>query len=129
MPVTFQPPNGYRVRILRLRGDLVSWPKVLPGDTPVTPGQYAGVLLGFQTTSPGGSGQCDYCADNTMLYIQDAISTEPHRAPFDYTNVDMLLNPDNELLVKIASWLNTTGKPIHVEATFTVTYRYEKVNN
>ena len=47
-------------------------------------------------------------------------------AHFDYDKVNVLLEPDNKLLVKVAAWLNTTGRPIHTEATFTVVYRYER---
>ena len=127
-PVTFKPPTGYRVRILTLKGDLVAWPKVLPGDTPVPVGMTAGVLLGYQNTSPQGSSQCDWCADNTMLYIQSGVSREPVRAPYEYdVRAGGLLEPDNVLVVVVASWLNVTGKPIHMEPTFTVTFRYEVV--
>jgi hypothetical protein len=126
LPIQFKPPAGYRVRILRLRGDMVAWPRVLPGEVPVAPGQYAGVLMGFQTTAPEGSAKCDWGADNTMLYIQDAVGTEPRRAPFDYRDVNVLLEPDSILRLVIASWLNTTGRAIHIEATYTVVYRFEK---
>jgi hypothetical protein len=120
-------PAGYRVRILRLRGDLVAWPKTLPGEAPVERGQYAGVLLGFQTSAKDGSARCDPCADGTMLYIQHAMGADPVRAPFN-TRVQEggLLEPDGKLLVKVAAWLNTTGRPIHLEPTFTVVYQFEK---
>lgn len=126
LPIQFYPPAGYRVRILRLRGDLVAWPRVLPGERPVAPGQYAGVLMGFQTSAPEGSQRCTWCADNTMLYIQDAVGEKPTRAPFDYRDIDVLLEPDNILRLVVASWLNTTGRAIHIEATYTVVYRFEK---
>jgi hypothetical protein len=124
--IQFRPPAGYRVRILKLRGDLVAWPRVLPGEPPVPRGTYAGVLLGFMTTAPDGSLRCDPCADNAMLYIQHAMESAPVRAPFDYDRVNVLLESDNKLLVKVAAWLNSTGRPIHIEPTFTVVYRYEK---
>ena len=125
-PVTFKPPAGYRVRILTLKGDLVAWPKVLPGDPPVPDGMTAGVLLGYQTTAAEGSTQCSPCADNTMLYIQSGLSREPIRSSYEYdVRAGGLLEPDNVMVVVVASWLNATGKPIHVEPTFTVTFRYE----
>ena len=37
--ITFQPPPGYRVRIISLDGDLIAWPKVMPGNPPVASGQ------------------------------------------------------------------------------------------
>lgn len=122
----FHPPAGYRVRILRLRGDLVAWPKVLPGGTPAPAGMVSGVLLAFATTAPGGSSRCDYCSDGCMLYIQDALGALPVRAAYDQdTSAGGLLEPDNILNVTVSSWLNVTGKYIHLEPTFVVTYRFE----
>jgi len=128
LPIKFNPPAGYRVRILTLRGDLVAWIKSLPGGTATHPESAAGVLGGFQTTSTQGSVHCDFCADGTPLYIQDSVTEKhPHtRAAFDYQNVDMLLDKDHILYAKIAEWLNTTGKPIHIELTYTIQFRYEK---
>lgn len=138
LPIRFRPPAGYRVRILALRGDLIAWIKTLPGD-PATPLESAaGILGGFQTTSSlnasnGGSGaegsaRCDYCSDDCPLYIQDSVTEKQAktRAPFNYTDVGLLLDLDNMLNAKIAAWLNTTGKPIHVELTYTIQFRYEK---
>lgn len=128
LPITFHPPDGYRVRILSLRGDLVGWVKSLPGD-PATPVESAaGVLGGFQTSSSSGSVQCDFCADGCPLYVQDSLTEKQPktRAAFDYNDVGLLLDSDNVLNAKIASWLNTTGKPIHVEITYTIRFRYEK---
>ena len=61
-----------------------------------------------------------------MLYIQHAMENAPVRARFDYDMVNVLLEPDHKLVVKVAAWLNSTGRPIHVEPTFTVVYRYER---
>jgi hypothetical protein len=124
--MTFHPPAGYRVRILALHGDLVAWPKVLPGNTPVAPGLYSGVLVAFGTSAPAGSAQCDYCDDPTMLYLQDGLDIHPIRVPFDRTDLSALLATDNNLLIKVSSWLNTTGYYIHMEPTFTVHYQYEQ---
>ena len=125
-PVTFKPPAGYRVQILSLKGDLVAWAKVLPGDAPVPDGMSAGILLGYQTTAAAGSIRCSPCADNTMLYIQSGVSRAPVRAPYEYdVRAGGLLELDNVLMVVVAAWLNVTGKPIHMEPTFTVTFRYE----
>ena len=129
MPLQFFPPAGYRVRILGLRGDAIAWIKSLPGD-PATPLESAaGILVGFQTTSSSGSAHCDYCADGCPLYLQDSVTekTPKTRTPFVYDNLNMLLDPDNKLQLKVASFLNTTGKPIHIEATYTVIYRFEPV--
>jgi hypothetical protein len=122
--ITFHPPAGYRVRILGLTGDLIAWPKVMPGNPPVASGVYAGVLLAFHTSAPGGSVNCDFCDDSTMVYVQNGLDSHAIRAPFD-RSLFALLESDNQLLVKVASWLNTTGYPIHMEPTFTVRYQYE----
>jgi hypothetical protein len=130
LPVVFHPPAGYRVRILALRGDLVGWIKTLPGD-PATPLESAvGILGGFQTSSSltaGYSPLCAYCVEGCPLYIQDALTEKQPktRAPFDYNNLNLLLDSDNTLHVKIAAYLNTTGKPAHLEITYTIQFRYE----
>ena len=141
--VTFSPPAGYQVRILEVHGDLISFIVTLPGDTTVVPPQTAaGVLLGLQTSDPAQSGRCDYCSDvlrrqpnqlqasvqgTTMLYIQDSVAQlmPKSRASYDRPAVNTLLQPDNKLIVTVASWLNNTTKSIHIEPTFVVTYQFE----
>lgn len=123
--ITFKPPQGQRVRILRVYGDLLIWPLGV-----VPQGKFAGVLLGLQTTAPDGSVRMDWGADNTMLYIQDATGGEPRRAAFDYkVSVGGVLGPDNKLIVKMATWLNDTGLPIHIEPSFVMVYRFENNDN
>lgn len=120
--ITFNPPPGYRVRILRVYGDFLAWPI-----GKVEPGKFAGVLLGLQTTAPEGSARMDWGADNTMLYIQDATGGSPCRSAFDYdVSTGGLLQADNKLLVKMAVWLNDTGLAIHMEPSFVMVYKYEK---
>ena len=124
--LTFKPPAGQRTRVLHIAGDLLAWPKVLPGDAPVPPSTTSGVLLSFQTTAPGGSVRCDWCADNTMLYLQEAVMDRPGRFSYDSdTRAAGLLEADNQLVIVVATFLNTTGKYIHIEPTFTVTYQFE----
>lgn len=124
-PITFQVPAGYRVRILHARGDLLAWPKVLPGETPVPAGRYAGVLMGLQRSGES-TAPCDWCEDTAMLYIQAGLSDAPARAAFnDDVSAGGLLGPDHKLIVKVAAWLNTTERPIHIEPTFNLTYQFE----
>ncbi|MFB3779795.1 MAG: hypothetical protein ACE141_19400 [Bryobacteraceae bacterium] len=118
--ITFRPPAGYRVRVLRAYGDLVSWAR---GRVPE--GTYAGVLMGLQTTAPDGSQTADWLADNCFLYVQDVVGREGKRSPFD-AKTDVLLEADHVLRVKVAAWLNDTGLPIHMEPTFVVVYRFEE---
>jgi hypothetical protein len=136
LPITFKPPAGYRVKILSLRGDVIAWIKSLPGDPAIPLESAAGVLGSFQTTSSlkhsdAGSGaeastECDYCAADTPLYIQDSVTEKvpKTRAPYNYTGVDMLLDSDHVLHATVAEFLNTTGKPIHVEMTYTIQFVY-----
>jgi hypothetical protein len=128
LPVTFKPPAGYRVRILSIRGDVVSWIKTVPGGPPTPPESAAGVLGAFQTPSASGSAQCDWCADGCLLYVQGAVTEKQPagRVPFNYVRVDALLDSDNVLNAKMAAWLNNTEKPIHIEITYTIQFRYEK---
>jgi len=125
--VHFNAPVGYRVRILKLSGDLLSYPKMLSKDQTVESWQTAGTLLGFQSTAAQGSINCDLCADNTMLYVQDSIGSVTHGARAFSDDLDYLLEPDNTLVVVCASWLSTFTVPVHVEATFTVVYQFEKI--
>jgi hypothetical protein len=130
LPIQFHPPAGYRVRVLTVRGDVVAAIKSLPGDAPTPAESWAGVLGGFTTTSSGQSAQCDYCSDGCLLYVQGIVSQLQlaTRIPFNYRDVGMLLDTDNVLHAKVASFLNTTGKPIHIELTYQVWVRYEKEN-
>jgi hypothetical protein len=127
LPIKFFPPSGYHVKILALRGDLVSWIKTLPGDVRTPDESSAGVLLGFQVPNPRQA-LCSFCEMDCPLYIQDSVSKEMPRtrAPFNYENVDLILGDTNTLVLKLASWLNTTGKPIHLEGTYTVKFTFVK---
>ena len=119
--MTFRPPPGYRVRILRAYGDFLAWPI---GE--VQRGKFAGVLFGMQSTAPDGSSRADWAADNCFLYVQHATNGAPVRAPFDYKTKDGgLLEMNAVLVLKMSVWLNDTGLPIHMEPSFTLVYRYE----
>ncbi len=129
LPITFHPAAGYRVRILRLRGDLISWPKVLEGEPAIPENRYAGVLLGFSSTSSAGSVDCDFCAAGCFLYIQDALhGGEARRAPFDYdfSKEWVVLDSDGVLNLKLAAFLNTMGRSIHTEGTYTISAQFVK---
>lgn len=120
--ITFKPPAGKRVRILRAYGDFLIWPIGKVED-----GKFAGALFGLQTTAPEGSVRADLAADNTFLYLQTATGGKPERIAFDHVTRDGgLLGPDHVLVVKVAAWLNDTERPIHMEPSFTVVYRFEE---
>lgn len=123
--ITFRPPAGYRVRINRVYGDFLIWPRGKVED-----GRFAGALFGLQTTAPDGSARADLAADNTCLYIQTATGGQASRVGFDHdVSAACLLEPDNVLVVKVAVWLNDTGREIHMEPTFTMVYSYERNSN
>ncbi len=130
LPIQFQVPAGYRVRIVALRGDLVAWIKTLPGDPLAPAGSAAGVLGGFQTTSSlAGTAvpACLPCAAGNPLYVQ-AVVTERQpgaRAGFNYDGIGLVLDGDNVLHAKIAVWLDTAG-PVHVELTYVIGYMLER---
>jgi hypothetical protein len=122
--ITFRPPFGYRVRIIRIYGDFLIWPVGKVAD-----GRFAGALFGAQNTGYEGSKHSDWAADNTFLYVQVATGGQPARAAFDYkTKHGGLLQADNALDLKMAVWLNDTELPIHMEPSFTVVYRFEKAD-
>jgi hypothetical protein len=128
--VEFSPPSGQRVQIMSVTGDLVSW-FTLMGKRPAVPepGRYAGVLFSLGRTEIWGA-QCplSLCNTDTFVYIQDALSAPrpASRAPVDTGAIDFVLGDDHTLHIKVASWLNDTGLPVHLEPTFVVRYRWVK---
>lgn len=129
LPITFKPPAGYRVKILEITGDLLTWPvQTQQGDPPPDPTGYAGVLVGFSTTEAAGSVHADWFADNCLLYNQGSIhGLEANRISFSRTNVGRYLGPDSVLLLKISDWLNTIGR-LHLEATAVIRYIFVPVS-
>lgn len=116
----FHPPAGYKTRILRVYGDFQGWVRKNPS------GNCAGVLWGLSNTAKDGSDRVTPAADNTFLYVQDAVcERRPFRAAVDY-KINRLLESDNVLVSKVAVWLNETGEPIHMEPSFVVVYQFER---
>ena len=122
-PVHFNVPPGDRVRILRVYGDFLIWPKGI-----VPRGKFAGALLSLHTSSPDKPipGLADLMVENCFLYVQLATSGRPERAPFDYhVSTGGLIDKDNTLYVKVAVWLNDTGLAIHMEPTWVTVFEIE----
>lgn len=121
--IHFFVPEGDRVRIMRVYGDFLIWPK---GKVP--DGTYAGALFSLHTSSPDTpvSTLAPLMVDNCFLYLQLATGGHPERAAFD-TKVSAggLLESDNTLFVKVAVWLNDTGLPIHMEPTFVAVFQVQ----
>ena len=146
--ITFNPPVGYRVRILRVSGDFMVFPKVIQPQSyqvpPPTSGfhtelggmpamvldemlsKYAGALLALGNTSSDGSQRADFISDNTFLYIQIGTDGRAVRAEYDRdVSINGLLEADHKMKVRNAVFLNTLELPVHMEPTFIVTYQWE----
>lgn len=129
--MVFKAPVGYRVRILRVYGDFVIWPRGTPppdsGDMII--GRAVGALFGLSNTDKDGSlvAEGGGASDNCFLYVQLASKGESQRAAFDYdTRVGGLLGADHTINVKAAVWLNSTGLAVHLEPSFTIQFVFEK---
>lgn len=134
-------PEGYRVRIVRVYGDFVIWPV-----GSVQFGRFAGANWGLQSSerpdtpetprlklSSDDNGQfleAPVGAFNdrpTLISLQGATGGTVCRVPFsEDVSAAGLLADDGELLSTMAVWLNDTGRKIHLEATFTVVFCYER---
>ena len=133
--LTFSPPENCLVEVLKVRGDLVAWPMFTDGvveravDTKRPLNKVAGTLLSIAKTGPEGSKWCDLAEDKTFIYLQLPVHKRPERATFSEDIPNGLLNPDHKLDFKLAVWLNATGVPIHLEATWTVHYKFVEVED
>lgn len=74
-------PENHRVRLLKIEGDLVCWPR-----QGAAPGSCAGVLWGLtrtNVTEQGESKTLQYASDGCFVYVQDAVvSGEKSRTAF-----------------------------------------------
>jgi hypothetical protein len=122
---TFSPPAGYRVRVLRVYGDFIGFPK---SGVPAA-GTACEIGWGLKSTAPDGSSRLSTGYDNSFIWLQNVITSgSPScRAAFDH-NVESggLLPPDNKLISQTFVALNTTGLVIHMEPTFTMIYQFEQ---
>ena len=124
-------PAGFRVRILRVAGDLVAWPKT----GTMTGAQYAEVGWGLNTSLNDGSKYVSYpddpaamAFDNSCAWVQDSL-TATHgssRISFDRDVSACGLLKDGAFISQTFVALNTSGLAIHLEPTFTITYKFEE---
>ena len=124
-------PTGCRVRILRVAGDLVAWPKT----GTMTGAQYAEVGWGLNTSLDDGSKYVSYlddpsamAFDNSCAWVQDSL-TATHgssRISFDRDVSACGLLKDGTFISQTFVALNTSGLAIHLEPTFTITYQFEE---
>lgn len=118
-------PAGYRLHVTRVTGDLVAWIIGIP-----QPGSKAGILWGLKPNVPDTSVHWSIpgASDSCFVYVQGALSANHDviRIPVDQV-VDAYL-PDDVLISRLSAWMNTTGAPIHMEATFKLTYELVPVD-
>jgi len=122
--ITFSPPAGNVVRVLRVYGDFLAFPK----SGTLSAGSSCEVGWGLKSTAPDGSSRVSTGYDNSFVWLQNVVtSNEPGcRAPFDFAvDVGGLLQSDNRLISQVFVALNTTGLTIHMEPTFTIIYQFE----
>lgn len=133
----FNPPAGYRVRILKAYGNWFAMPKVVdPGAGPYPADHgYCGVLWGLLRTGVTGSTRLVPASDEAFAFYQGAIDGPPQTFPFDFTLEAVaplsetmgLLDPDNIMVNRLAIFLDTLGDtvPIHMESQMVVVYQFE----
>lgn len=130
VPIPFQNiPAGYRVRILKLYGDVVAWPH-----GKIEPGTFAGILSGLQTTTPDTANNSPFidthaaplAQKDCFLYVQGTVGAQGLTRIIDVPHVtNGLLNEDGVMNLKQAVWLNETGVSIHMETTLMIDFAYE----
>jgi hypothetical protein len=122
--VTFSPPAGYVVRVLRVYGDFIGFPK---SGTPAADTSCE-IGWGLKTTAPDGSALVSTGYDNSFVWLQNVVNSSAPacRAAFDHVvETGGLLPADNKMISQTFVGLNTTGLTIHLEPTFTMIYQFE----
>jgi hypothetical protein len=104
---------NHPVEVVSVRGDLVGWTRKQSEGM-------AGALVSLQDTSPEGSIHADWLQDSCFLYYQMPINRSG-RLTFN-DKIGRILK-DGKLIVKMASFLNETAQPVHLEVTLVVEYR------
>jgi hypothetical protein len=120
----FSPPAGYRVRVLRIYGDLIGFPK----SGVIDAGTSCEIGWGLKSTAPDGSTRFSAGNDNSFVWLQNVLSSASPstRAGFDHTvETGGLLEADHTVISQAFVALNTTGLTIHLEPTFTMVYQFE----
>jgi hypothetical protein len=120
----FSPPAGQRVRVLRIYGNFIAFPR---SGAPRA-GTSCEVGWGLKTTAPDGSAYASTGYDNSFVWLQDVVTSPlpSCRLMFDFdVHAGGLLEPDHHLISQTFVALNTTGLTIHMEPTFTAVYQFE----
>lgn len=122
-PIVFSPPAGYRVRILGVHGDFVAWPK----EGAIVPGTSAEAGWGLKTTAPDGTAVANVGFDNTAVWVQCGITAAHDDCTRSYDRdfpEGFDLGPDNTLISQTFVAINTSGRMVHMEPTFTIKYSF-----
>jgi hypothetical protein len=127
----FNPPEGYRVRVLKIEGDLIFAPEFAGANKsivgPVPPGTGGYIILAFNRTSSADSHRCTPCDDNSIVTLQGKYPSKDGRLAFDRdVHINGVLE-DGQLVFKVATFFNTTGRKIHAEPSVNITYQFEYV--
>lgn len=117
--ITFRPPAGYSVQILRVYGDFATIPNGIP-----VPGGMCGMLFGIETTAVAASKYADYAADGCFLFVQLFTHGEAQRASYDRKIKGVVIASDNVLQLKSAVFMNTLGVSIHSEPSLIIVFQY-----
>jgi hypothetical protein len=120
----FTPPAGHRVRVMKVYGDFIAFPK---SGTPRA-GTSCEVGWGLKTTAADGSSRISTGYDNSFVWLQDAVlpAQLKSRSGFSFeVATGGLLEPDHKLISQAFVALNTTGLTIHMEPTFVMVYQFE----
>jgi hypothetical protein len=124
--LTFYPPPLYRVRVLRIYGDFIAWPK----HGVMAKGTYCEVGWGLKSTLPDGSVRASYGYDNSFVWFQNVVlpGNPSPRLAFDVdVHIGGLLGLDNVLISQTFVAINTSGLEMQEEPTFVVVYQFEEI--
>jgi hypothetical protein len=117
--VVFNPPAGYRVRVVGFRGTVAALPS-----GPVPAGTTAGFLFALSTASSHWSGYMSPGDDATFLFAEYATTGGPVNGTLNF-DTDGLLDPDNVMVAKGSIFTNTTGQWWLLEVSGVVLYQFE----
>jgi hypothetical protein len=102
--------EGVPVIVQRIDGDFIGW---LRGAAPA--GTHAGMLVSFCRSDAGNDPDVSYSASGCFVYVQGSAGSGDFRGT--YSEAGGPLAADNALVVKLAEFLNDSGRSLHLEAT------------
>jgi hypothetical protein len=120
--IQFNPPAGYRVRILSAQGSVSTFARGI-----IPPGTHAGASWGLVSTETDSSSRATNLNEHCMAYTRQSISAtkDVDTTPFTFAIVNGELPADNKLISRIAVYVNGTGLVMHIEISLIITYTFE----